>query len=69
MRDGPEVLHLKDLGVYIIRNGVPLFLRKAGAKDGLRGDAKTDGKAAASCRTPNKKRQRLPLLQASHTLT
>ena len=45
-------------------------MRKAEAKDALRGDDETDGKAAASCRTPNKKWQpRLPLLQTSQSLT
>ncbi len=47
------------------------FLPNAGlAKDALLGDDETGGKAAASCRTPNKKRQpRLPLFASSHTLT
>jgi hypothetical protein len=44
-------------------SGVPYFCAKPGLKDALRGDDETDGKAAAGCRTPNKKRQpRLPLL-------
>jgi len=46
-------------------------LPKAGlAKDALLGDDETEGKAEASCRTPNKKQQpRLPLFASSHTLT
>ncbi len=78
IRDGQEVLHLKDLEVDITTEGVAFFLRKAGlAKDALLGEDETDGKAApprssgqASRRTPNKKRQpRLPLFASSHTLT
>ena len=71
MRDGMEVLHLKNLVVNITtETTLRLFLRVARAKDAWGADYETDGKAAASCRTPNKKRQpRLPLFEPSHTST
>src|SRR6266550_1986725 len=57
-----------------LRRGVAFFVlffsNARLAKDALLGDDETDGKAVASCRTPNKKRQpRLPLFASSHTLT
>jgi hypothetical protein len=71
IRDGQEVLHLRDLGVDITTEELRFFLLDAGlAKDASLGDDEMDGKAAASCRTPNKKRQpRLPLFASSRTLT
>ena len=65
------MLHLKDLGVDITTEELRFFLLDAGlAKDASLDDDEMDGKAAASCRTPNKKRQpRLPLFEPSHTST
>ena len=54
IRDGLEVLHLKNLEIGITTaTQLRFFLREAGAKDALRGDDETDGKAGASSRTPD----------------
>jgi hypothetical protein len=71
IRDGREVLHLKGLGVGITTEGVAFFFAQGRAANGASlDDDEMDGKAAASCRTPNKKWQpRLPLFASSRTLT
>ncbi len=54
IRDGLEVLHLKDLGVdTATQTKLRSFLREAGSKQVLRGNDKTKGKAGASSRTPH----------------
>ncbi len=64
------MLHLKELVVNIIIKTVLRFMRAVTAGAALQGTSSEDGKAAASCRTPNKKRQpRLPLFLPSHNMT
>ena len=54
IRDGLEVLHLKNLGVDVTtETKLRSFVREAGAKQALRGNDETDGKAGASSRTPH----------------